>query len=103
MLPWSTTELGRYPWYTLLDLSGDFVAVVFVTAISTLFNTTGIEVAVHREADLERELNVTGLANMLSGAFGGYTGCISMSRTILNFNAAAPAGCPGSPPPRSRC
>ncbi len=87
LLPWSTTELGRYPWYTLLDLSGAFVAVVFVTAISTLFNTTGIEVAVHREADLERELNVTGLANMLSGAFGGYTGCISMSRTILNFNA----------------
>ena len=22
---------------------------------------------------------------MLSGAFGGYTGCISMSRTVLNF------------------
>ncbi len=87
LLPWSTTELSRYPWYTLLDLSGAFVAVVFVTAISTLFNTTGIEVAVHREADLERELNVTGLANMLSGAFGGYTGCISMSRTVLNFNA----------------
>jgi sulfate permease, SulP family len=86
ILPWSATEISRYPWHTLLDLSGAFVAVIFVTAISTLFNTTGIEVAVHREADLERELNVTGLANILSGAFGGYTGCISMSRTILNFN-----------------
>jgi SulP family sulfate permease len=87
MLPWSATEISRYPWYTLLDLSGAFVAVIFVTAISTLFNTTGIEVALHREADLERELNVTGLANILSGAFGGYTGSISMSRTILNFNS----------------
>ena len=87
MPPWSATEISRYPWFTLLDLSGDVVAVIFVTAISTLFNTTGIEVAVHREADLERELNVTGLANMLSGAFGGYTGCISTSRTILNFNS----------------
>ena len=23
---------------------------------------------------------------MLSGAFGGYTGCISVSRSVLNFN-----------------
>jgi SulP family sulfate permease len=86
MLPWSATEIGRYPWYTLPELSGNLVAVVFVTATSTLFNTTGVEVALHREADLERELNVTGLANMLSGAFGGYTGCISVSRTVLSFN-----------------
>ena len=87
MLPWSAAEISRYPWHAVPDLLGDLVAVIFVTAISTLFNTTGIEVAAHREADLERELNVTGLANMLSGAFGGYTGCISVSRTILNFNS----------------
>ena len=87
MLPWSATEIGRYPWRTLPDLSGDLVAIVFVTASSALFNTAGVEVAVHREANLERELSVTGLANMLSGAFGGYTGCISISRSVLAFNS----------------
>jgi sulfate permease, SulP family len=87
MLPWSVTEFVHYPWYALPDLAGNLIAVIFVTASSTLFNTTGIEVAVHREADLERELNVAGIANMLSGAFGGYTGCISVSRSVLNFNA----------------
>jgi SulP family sulfate permease len=87
MLPWSTTEIGRYPWHLLPDLIGDAIAVIFVTASSTLFNTTGIEVATNREANLERELSVTGLANMLSGAFGGYTGCISVSRSVLNFNS----------------
>jgi SulP family sulfate permease len=86
MLPWSTAELGRYPWYALPEIGGNVIAVIFVTASSTLFNTAGIEVALHREANLERELNVTGLANMLSGAFGGYPGCISISRTVLNFN-----------------
>ena len=86
MLPWSVDEFRHYPWYALPDLVGNIIAVVFVTATSTLFNTTGIEVATHREADLERELNVTGLANMLCGVFGGYTGCISVSRTVLNFN-----------------
>ena len=87
ILPWNADEIVRYPWYAVPDLLGNLVAVIFVTASSTLFNTAGIEVAAHREANLERELNVTGLANVLSGAFGGYTGCISVSRTILNFNS----------------
>jgi sulfate permease, SulP family len=87
MLPWSAHELERYPWHFLPDLVGDLIAVIFVTATSTLFNTTGIEVAAQREANLERELNVTGLANMLSGALGGYTGCISVSRSMLNYNS----------------
>ncbi len=87
MLPWSANEISRYPWNTVPDLLGNLIAVIFVTATSTLFNTTGIEVATHREANLERELNVTGLANMLAGVFGGYTGCISVSRSVLNFNS----------------
>jgi SulP family sulfate permease len=85
--PWHASEIVRYPWYALPDLSGNLVAIVFVTASSTLFNTTGIEVATHREANLERELNATGLANLLCGTFGGYPGCISVSRSILNFRA----------------
>jgi sulfate permease, SulP family len=87
MLPWNANEISRYPWYAVPDLLGNLIAVIFVTATSTLFNTTGIEVATHGEANLERELNVTGLANMLSGVIGGYTGCISVSRSVLNFNS----------------
>jgi SulP family sulfate permease len=87
MSPWSAHEISRYPWYALPDLFANVIAVIFVTATSTLFNTTGIEVASQREANLERELNVTGLANILSGAFGGYTGCISVSRSLLNLNS----------------
>jgi SulP family sulfate permease len=87
MLPWSVDGIEKYPWHTLPELSGNLIAVIFVTASCTLFNTTGIEVAVQREANLERELNVTGIANLLSGALGGYTGCISISRTVLNFNS----------------
>jgi SulP family sulfate permease len=45
MFPWSASEIIRYPWYTLPDLSGNFIAVIFVTATSTLFNTAGTEVA----------------------------------------------------------
>jgi SulP family sulfate permease len=87
MLPWSAAAISHYPWQALPDLIGDLIAVIFVTASSTLFNTAGIEVAAQREANLERELNVTGLANILSGLCGGYTGCISVSRSMLNLNS----------------
>lgn len=82
--PWSLDAFAEFPWHALPSLAGNIIAVVFVTSISTLFNITGIEVGANREVSLRRELNVTGVANIVSGLFGGYTGCISLSRTMLN-------------------
>lgn len=93
--PWHLADIQQFPWQALPGLLGNLVAVIFVTAISTLFNTTGIEVATHREANLERELSVTGFANILSGLLGGYSGCISLSRSVLSFNTGARGRLPG--------
>ncbi|WP_296513683.1 SulP family inorganic anion transporter [Rhodopseudomonas sp.] len=87
LLPWHFATIAQYPWDTLPELLGNVIAVIFVTAIGTLFNTTGIEVETHREADLDRELTAGGLANMLSGALGGYSGCVSISRSLLNYRS----------------
>lgn len=89
MTPWRLEQIGTYPWEAAPALIGNLIAVIFVTAISTLFNTTGLEVATNRETDLGRELNVTGVANILSGLFGGYAGCISLSRSLLSVNSGA--------------
>jgi sulfate permease, SulP family len=88
-LPWHSDELDLFPWQQLPALTGDLIAVMFVTAISTLLNITGIEYATHREANLDRELNTLGIANLCSAAFGGYTSCISLSRTLLNHSMGA--------------
>ncbi|MDH8555080.1 hypothetical protein QIH37_29485, partial [Klebsiella pneumoniae] len=64
-LPWHLGDIENYPWQAVPGLIGNLIAVIFVTAISTLFNTTGLEVATSREANLERELNVAGAANIL--------------------------------------
>ncbi len=88
-LPWSSDELARFPWGALPSLSGDLLAVMFVTVISMLLNTTGIEVATRREADLDRDLNALGVANLLSAALGGYVSCVSLSRSMLNYAAGA--------------
>ncbi len=85
-LPWDAERLELFPWSQLPLLAGDFVAVMFVTAISTLLNLTGIEYATQREANLDRELNALGVANLFSAALGGYVSCISLSRTLLNYS-----------------
>jgi len=88
-LPWSSQELASFPWRALPSLTGDLLAVMFVTAISMLLNTTGIEVVTRREADLDRDLNTLGVANLLSAALGGYVSCVSLSRSTLNYAAGA--------------
>jgi sulfate permease, SulP family len=88
-LPWQSDWLDLFPWQQLPSLAGDLIAVMFVTAISTLLNMTGIEYATHREANLNRELTALGIANLCSAVFGGYVSCISLSRTLLNHSIGA--------------
>jgi sulfate permease, SulP family len=87
--PLDPTGLARFPWPILPSLTGEIVSVMFVTAICILLNTTGVEMATRREADLDRELNSFGANNILVAALGGYVGCTVLSRTTLNYDAGA--------------
>jgi sulfate permease, SulP family len=87
--PWQPAELHSFPWATLPWLAGDLLAVMFVTTISLLLNTTGVEIATKREANIERELKALGLASLISSALGGFVSCLSLSRTMLNHAAGA--------------
>src|SRR5215471_15030845 len=88
-LTWGFEEIRRFPWNVLPSLTGDLLAVGFVTTISLLLNVTGIELATQREANLDRELSALGVANTMSAALGGYVGCVSLSRSILNRASGA--------------
>jgi SulP family sulfate permease len=87
--PWQPAELHTFPWTTLPWLAGDLVAVIFVTTISLLLNTTGVEIATRREANIDRELQALGVASLLSSALGGYVSSLSLSRTTLAYAAGA--------------
>ncbi len=86
---WDLGDLRNFPWRVMPALTGDVLAVMFVTAVTTLLNTTGIEFVTRRDADLQRELKTLGIANLLSAALGGYVCCISLNRTTLNYSAGA--------------
>ncbi|MGA2814785.1 MAG: cyclic nucleotide-binding domain-containing protein, partial [Xanthobacteraceae bacterium] len=87
--PWQPTTLRSFPWTALPPLAGDLVAVMFVTVINLLLNTTGIEIATRTEANIDRDLKVLGLANIATAALGGYVNCTSLSRSILVRTAGA--------------
>ena len=87
--PWQPAELHIFPWTALPRLAGEMLAVMFVTTISLLLNTTGVEIATRREADINRELWALGVASLLSSAVGGYVSSLSLSRTTLAHAAGA--------------
>jgi sulfate permease, SulP family len=88
-LPWKLGGLHGFSWASLPALTGDLLAVMFVTVTNFLLNTTGIEIAARTEADVERDLKVLGLANVVIAAVGGYVSCTSLSRSLLVRAAGA--------------
>ncbi len=81
--PWQPGALRGFSWTALPALAGDLLAVMFVTVINFLLNTTAIEIASRTEANIERDLKVLGLANIATAALGGYVSCTSLSRSML--------------------
>jgi sulfate permease, SulP family len=76
-------------WDILLFHAKDCIAMTIVVAISTLLNTTSLEVATEREADADQELRALGLGNICSGLAGGMVGVTSFNRSLLNIQAGA--------------
>jgi SulP family sulfate permease len=67
----------------------DLLTLLVVVVIAVLLNATGVEIALQRDCDFNRELRANGLANVLSGLCGGMLGYLSLSRSLLNARAHA--------------
>jgi SulP family sulfate permease len=83
---WNVDDLMMFPWRILPNIGGDIIAMIFVTTVTMLLNTSGIEFIVKKDVALEHELKWLGLANVTSGLLGGYVNCTSLSRTTLNYS-----------------
>jgi SulP family sulfate permease len=84
-LPAFRSDFPEVQWTELLRSSGEFVALIAVTAITLLLSTTAVEVEARLDLDLDRELRVNGIANLLAGLTGGMVGTLSVSRTMFNY------------------
>jgi SulP family sulfate permease len=68
---------------------GNIMTIVFLSAISTLLITSVMEIGTERYINLERELKVTGIANIATGLGGGVLSLPSAADTILSYKLGA--------------
>jgi sulfate permease, SulP family len=87
--PWAFEGVGRADWSAILDQTPNMATVALVGAVALLLNTTGIELAVDRDIDLNRELRASGGANVVAGLGGGMVGFPSLGLTALAQRAGA--------------
>ena len=81
--PWLLDALGGADWGAVGAELGTVGSAVVIGVLALLFNASGIETAVDRDLDLNRELRAAGTANVLIGAAGAMPGYQKVSATVL--------------------
>ena len=89
--PWphSPALLAAVDGGAVLQQAGLIFSAVVVSALAQPLSDSSLEVAWEERADINRDLQVLGRANVLAAALGGLSGGISISRSVLNRAAGA--------------
>jgi SulP family sulfate permease len=83
----AVTGTRALPGDTIWQYLGGLLVLLSVTAIAVLVTGAAIEVATRSDADLDQELKSHGIANLISGAFGGLVGQNAVARSMMNLAA----------------
>ncbi|WP_309665611.1 cyclic nucleotide-binding domain-containing protein [Tabrizicola sp.] len=75
--------LGMIVWLAVAHVAPTIAAVVLLNLIGMLLNTSGVELATRADIDENRELRVTGLANIFIGGFGGLTSFVQGGGSVI--------------------
>jgi SulP family sulfate permease len=70
-------------WRVLLAQFPITLTIVGIALLGTLLNASGLELAIDREIDFERDLKGVGISNIAAGLGGGLVGYHILSETLL--------------------
>ncbi|MGH6916662.1 MAG: SulP family inorganic anion transporter [Geminicoccaceae bacterium] len=73
----------RADWLALLSQIPMMLAIIGMSILGILLNASGLELALKREIDLDRDLKGVGIANMTAGLGGGMVGYHLLGETLL--------------------
>ncbi len=77
-------------WHVIASQWGNIVSIVVLTPIAVLLNAGGVEVATRYNINFDKELNYTGLGNLIGTLLGGgAVGYQAFSLSALNFELGA--------------
>lgn len=84
---WSQLAITSLAGDAIWQYLGGVLVLLSVTAIAVLVTGAAIEVATRSDADLDQELKSHGIANLISGTFGGLVGQNAVARSMMNLQA----------------
>ncbi len=87
--PPAPPALAAIDWGLIAGQAGSLAAILLVGVVALLLNASGLELAVERDVDLDRELRVGGVANVLAGIGGGLQGFQTLSLSALGHKLCA--------------
>jgi SulP family sulfate permease len=86
--------LDADPW-AILRAAPTIMIVALLTILGTLLNATGLELALNRDLDLEKDLRATGIANIAGALGGGMPGYQMIPGTLLGQRMGLRSVLPG--------
>lgn len=80
---------GPHQFTILWDTMVNFGSIIVISTISLLLNASGLELIAGEDRDLNRELKVTGIANIIAGLGGSPPGYHTLSLSALGKKLGA--------------
>jgi SulP family sulfate permease len=80
----SPAILSQVDWGVLLEQLPALVSVAIISVIALLLNSSGMELIIKKDIDLNRELVTAGMGNLAAGMAGGLVGFQDISFSSLN-------------------
>lgn len=84
---WDYLKFDKVVWSALPSQSFTVISMIFVVALSSSLDVAAIELDLGSPLDYNKEINTVGMANMVSGMTGGYTGSYIFSQTIFSMRS----------------
>jgi sulfate permease, SulP family len=82
--PFSLADLQIVRWDVIAQQWLSILSLMVLSTLAVLMNSSGLELALHRDIDLDKELRAAGAANLLGGAGGGTAGFQDLGLTLLS-------------------
>lgn len=82
-------DLSAVDWGVIASQSLTIATMIVVSAMALLMTSSAIELAIHRDVDVNSELKAAGAANLCAGLVGGIPGFQGFSLTVLNWRLGA--------------
>ncbi len=80
----SPAVLSQVDWGLLMAQIPALIPVAIIAVVGLLLNSSGMELIIKKEINLDRELVAAGMGNMAAGLFGGLVGFQDISFSTLN-------------------